>query len=218
MEMTLGYVFDAALMVLLCVAIWFGVRLHRQIAAIREGRKELENLIKDFSGATDRAESALAELKNEVGDTLSQARHSARQAAELCDDLEFLIKRGDKVADSLAQAVRVGQPLASKETEDYDLPRPTQNVAIDPAKKEPPIVQTRATDDPDESLLKDALAAARQEAPNPLSQEAPSETVPYGGAAEVERNLSAEDKKPQKKVAEQGKSKTDLLKALRNMR
>lgn len=104
-----GILFDAALMAMLAVAIYFGLRLNRQMASIREGRKEFEGLIRDFTGATDRAERALADLRAEVDDKLGEARQSAQKSAELCDDLEFLIKRGEKVADALEIGIRAGR-------------------------------------------------------------------------------------------------------------
>lgn len=104
-----GILFDAALMAMLAVAIYFGIRLNRQMASIREGRKEFEGLIGDFTKATDRAERALAELRAEVDDKLGEARQSAQKSAELCDDLEFLIKRGEKVADALETGIRAGR-------------------------------------------------------------------------------------------------------------
>lgn len=227
MEMTLGYLLDGALMVLLGVAIWFGIRLNRQIKAIRDGRKELEGLINAFTGATDRAESALADLKQEVGVTLSQARQSARQAAELCDDLEFLIKRGDKVADGLEHAVRGGQDLMPRAmmAEDHAEQRergqarqsraqPSRQSAMAGARSE---AQTPQSAEIEDSLLQDALAAARQETPesdisdprDPQTRASPS----IGRAAPELQGSSTGSLRP-----DRGRSKTDLLKALRDMR
>jgi hypothetical protein len=104
----LGIFLDVALMLMLGVAIYFGVRLNRQMAVIRSGREEFEKLIAEFGTATKRAESALADLRTEVATSLETARSSSLKAAELCDDLEFLIKRGEKTADSLERGIRAG--------------------------------------------------------------------------------------------------------------
>ncbi|MEQ8442027.1 MAG: DUF6468 domain-containing protein [Alphaproteobacteria bacterium] len=111
---TLGIILDIALMVMLGVAVFYGVRLNRQVAAIKSGRAELEKLIREFGTATDRAESALADLKSNVGTTLTEARQTAHKAAELSDDLEFLIKRGERVADALEIGVRAGGSAGAK--------------------------------------------------------------------------------------------------------
>ena len=105
---TLGIILDIALMLMLGVAVFYGIRLNRQVAAIKSGREELEKLIQEFGTATDRAEGALQELKSSVGTTLNEARQTAHKAAELSDDLEFLIKRGERVADALEIGVRAG--------------------------------------------------------------------------------------------------------------
>lgn len=102
----LGIVLDGALMLMLGVAIYFGVRLNRQMTIIRSGREEFEKLINEFGTATKRAETALSELKTEVARGVETARTSSLKAAELCDDLEFLIKRGEKTADALERGIR----------------------------------------------------------------------------------------------------------------
>lgn len=104
----LGIILDGALMLMLGVAIYFGVRLNRQMAIIRSGREEFEKLINEFGTATKRAETALSELKTEVARGVETARTSSLKAAELCDDLEFLIKRGEKTADTLERGIRGG--------------------------------------------------------------------------------------------------------------
>jgi len=104
----LGIILDIALMLMLGIAVFYGIRLNRQVAAIKSGREELEKLIQEFGTTTDRAESALQELKSNVGSTLNEARQTAHKAAELSDDLEFLIKRGERVADALEIGVRAG--------------------------------------------------------------------------------------------------------------
>ena len=73
--------FDVALMICLGVAIYYGVRLNRQMAIIRSGREELQSLITEFTQATSRAETALSELKSDVGATLNDARQSEHKAS-----------------------------------------------------------------------------------------------------------------------------------------
>ena len=105
---TIGDVVEGMLMLMLGVAIYYGWRLNGQIASIRSGREDLQKLIGDFSDATGRAEAALAELKSGMAETLMQSREATSKAMSLCDDLEFLIKRGEKVADTLEISIRAG--------------------------------------------------------------------------------------------------------------
>lgn len=185
---TISIVLDLALMALLGVAIYFGVRLNRQMAVIRAGREQLEALIKEFATATGRAETALVELKTEVGETLDQARQSAHKAGALCDDLEFLIKRGEKVADGLEGAVRTGRPAAG------DVP------------SAPTASRTPVPSAPREQGT--ALAARPEDRPVP----APGGT----SGADAAGTGATRDSSAAKKA--RAKSKSDLLKALQDMR
>lgn len=188
---TIGIVLDLALMALLGVAIYYGVRLNRQVAIIRAGREQLESLIKEFATATGRAETALGELKTEVGETLDQARQSAHKAGALCDDLEFLIKRGEKLADGLEGAVRSGRsapaPGADTGPATRSAPRNAPSLA-DPSAMPSPVTDPEGR----------ALAARPEDRPVPATGQ------------------PAKDSNAAKKA--RAKSKSDLLKALQDMR
>ncbi|MDW3207977.1 MAG: DUF6468 domain-containing protein [Alphaproteobacteria bacterium] len=173
---TLGIALDIALMALLGVAIYYGVRLNRQIAVIRSGREHLESLIKDFGTATERAEKALHSLKGDARDTLDQARQSALKAGELCDDLEFLIKRGEKVADALETGIRAGRATSKAAEQSVE-------TSSEPARR---------------SARRNALTAPPEDRPEP------------------EASTPARDKTAARKA--RAKSKSELLKALQDMR
>ncbi|WP_169626671.1 DUF6468 domain-containing protein [Pacificispira spongiicola] len=172
----LGIAFDIALMILLGVAIFYGIRLNRQVSAIRSGRKELEKLIADFTQATTRAESALSDLRQEVGGSLDATRKASLKAGELCDDLEFLIKRGEKVADALETGIRAGNKTTAR----------AGVGSVEPA------------------MDRDEPSAAAKRGGRALS------------AAPEDRVVAAPDKSAAKKA--RAKSKSELLKALQDMR
>ena len=164
----LGIAFDIALMILLGVAIFYGIRLNRQVSAIRSGRKELEKLIADFTQATTRAESALSDLRQEVGGSLDTTRKASLKAGELCDDLEFLIKRGEKVADALETGIRAGNKTASRvgagsaeSGMDSTNPSPAPKRAAGRALSAPP--EDRVVAAPDKSAAKKARAKSKSE-------------------------------------------------------
>lgn len=178
MNAVFGYLVEGALMLMLGVAIFYGWRLNRQMAVIRSGREELQKLIGDFSNATGRAEAALAELKGEVAETLTQSREASHKAAGLCDDLEFLIKRGEKVADALEVGIRAGRK-------------------IDPKAE---TAASGTSGPPARAATGRGLAAAPEDRPD---EAVGQKSAPVkGGAAKKAR----------------AKSKSDLLKALQDMR
>lgn len=191
----LGILFDVALMLMLGVAIYFGVRLNRQMTVIRSGREQLEKLIGEFSTATERAEGALTELRAEVGGTLDKARQSAHKASELCDDLEFLIKRGEKVADALEKGARVGSRMAAGHQDDPTPERDgAQRAAYDKDAASVPSVRTKGS-----GVSRRSLAVTPDDQPIDSA---------LGGAG---KSGSAAKKA-------RAKSKSELIKALQDMR
>lgn len=182
MTVALGYLIEAALMLLLGVAIYFGWRLNRQIAVIRNGREELQKLISEFSNATGRAELALAELKGEVTTTLAQSRDAAKKAVDLCDDLEFLVKRGEKVADALEVGIRGASAEGRKGTGSREAA--ARSTAVLPS-------ETEASPNPSRSL-------------SVGPEDRPVDVPPKRGGSAAKKARA--------------KSKSDLLKALQDMR
>ncbi|MAO90393.1 MAG: hypothetical protein CMM78_03425 [Rhodospirillaceae bacterium] len=204
--------FDVALMICLGVAIYYGVRLNRQMAIIRSGREELQSLITEFTQATSRAETALSELKSDVGATLNDARQSAHKASALCDDLEFLIKRGEKVADALEIGVRASRKgsadPASAEARSDLRAAPDQKLGAKPS--------SRAAG---EASLKDSLKKGMSRAIRGAHSDTDQTGAEASGRSLVaapEDRVAAGEKSDSKKA--RAKSKSELLKALQDMR
>ncbi|MAI10968.1 MAG: hypothetical protein CBD27_00440 [Rhodospirillaceae bacterium TMED167] len=97
---------DVFLVVLLSMAIGYGVILNRRIMALRNDQKSLDKLATKFAEATIRAEQSIIKLKSTT-DGASQSLDKAVNTAGLVrDDLEFLIDRGNKLADILETDIR----------------------------------------------------------------------------------------------------------------
>lgn len=97
---------DVFLVVLLSMAIGYGVILNRRIVALRNDQKSLDKLATKFAEATIRAEQSIIKLKSTT-DGASQSLGKAVDTAGLVrDDLEFLIDRGNKLADILETDIR----------------------------------------------------------------------------------------------------------------
>ncbi|MFQ5784692.1 MAG: DUF6468 domain-containing protein [Alphaproteobacteria bacterium] len=100
--MTVTLVLDGVIVVLLAATIAYCVILNRRLGELRGGHAEFIKLVESFNAATERAETSIAGLREasaEKGGILDQ-RIEAAQA--LCDDLSFLVERGERVADRLA--------------------------------------------------------------------------------------------------------------------
>jgi len=103
---------DVAIIALLGTTIGFAAVLNRRLAAWRQDRGEFERLIKDFTRAAERADTAIARLK--TASEAAQPLEAAMAKVEgLREDLSYLIERGEPLADRLMQAVRMTRPSAS---------------------------------------------------------------------------------------------------------
>ena len=97
---------DIFLVVLLSMAIGYGFILNRRIVALRKDQKSLDKLATKFAEAAIRAEQSIIKLKSAT-DGASQSLDKAADTAGLVrDDLEFLIDRGNKLADILETDIR----------------------------------------------------------------------------------------------------------------
>src|SRR3546814_7966709 len=87
-------------------AIGYAVALNRKLAALRSTRGELEKLFADFAAATGQAEGGLQALKQGSGDAAQALARNVSDACRLADEMAFLVKKGNEIADRLETAIR----------------------------------------------------------------------------------------------------------------
>jgi Domain of unknown function (DUF6468) len=111
-----GLVFDAVICVLLITTIGYAVVLNRKLNLLRAARGEMEKLFADFASATGQAEGSLEALKQRSGDAGETLARNVNDACRLADEMAFLVKKGNEIADRLEVAVaasrKVNQPAA----------------------------------------------------------------------------------------------------------
>ena len=105
----LDLVTDVMLAVLLVAVIVYAVILNRKLAVLRDAKEEFETLLGNFGETTQQAQTNLESLRGEAqtvkrdfDQELEQMKASLAEVHSLADDLEYLVKRGEKVADRLA--------------------------------------------------------------------------------------------------------------------
>ncbi|MEQ1652228.1 MAG: DUF6468 domain-containing protein, partial [Hyphomicrobium sp.] len=89
---------DILIIGLLAAAIYYAVRLERQLAALRASRTDMQRYTQDFSRDVGRAETGIKSLKQvarEAGDDLERLLEQSRV---MRDDLRFVIDRADHMA------------------------------------------------------------------------------------------------------------------------
>ncbi len=100
---------DAIVALLLIATIGYSVALNRRLTAVRSDRDKFEELVRNLNTASQRAEAAVANLRNstdEIGRGLEKKIVAARA---LSDDLVYMIERGGTIADKLANLIRTSR-------------------------------------------------------------------------------------------------------------
>lgn len=97
---------DIFLVILLAVAIGYGFVLNRRIGELRQDQQKLEKLAISFDNATVRAEDGVARLRAATEDSVKSLQQALVKGNEISDDLKFLIRRGEDLADKMEQSVR----------------------------------------------------------------------------------------------------------------
>lgn len=150
----MDWLLEIALIALLALTLVHAVRLERALGLLRRDRTALGEAVAGFDSSTRQAESGLGRLHVMTQEATQQATRSIEGAAALKEDLAFLAKRGEELADRLEQLIRAGRVL--------DPARPREQPAA-PARAE----QVRAAQDAtrprskSERDLQQALLGAR---------------------------------------------------------
>jgi len=97
----IAMVMDAALMLLLVLAVGFGLRLDRRLKALREGQAAFAGAVTDLNQAAARAEAALGSLRA-AGQETDLLHDRIVRARELKGELERLIARGSDISPQRA--------------------------------------------------------------------------------------------------------------------
>ncbi len=103
--MTLSFILDGAVAILLVATIFYCILLNRRLGALRWNEDELRSAVASFNEAAARAEAGLSRLKK-AGEGINDAlKDQIEEARALCDDLAFVTERGEKLVDRLGESI-----------------------------------------------------------------------------------------------------------------
>ena len=105
----MDWLLEIALIALLALTLVHAVRLERALGLLRRDRTALGEAVAGFDSSAREAESGLGRLRVMTQEATQQATRSIEGAAVLKDDLAFLAKRGEELADRLEQLIRAGR-------------------------------------------------------------------------------------------------------------
>jgi len=125
------WLLEIALVVLLAATLFHALRLERALGVLKRDRVALEELVSGFNSSTRAAEQGIERLHAAADGAGRQVARHIDTASGLKDDLQFLMERGNRLADQLDHLVRAGRPLAH-EPPRTPLPEPRGYAAAEP--------------------------------------------------------------------------------------
>lgn len=111
--MSLSIALDVLVAALLVAVLVYAVILNRKLGGLREHKAELEKLLAGFDDSTKRAEGSVKTLKSSAEQQMKALQQPVQRAEAMRDELAFLVKRADEVADRLSSGIsssRGGEP------------------------------------------------------------------------------------------------------------
>jgi hypothetical protein len=107
-----GLVFDAVICLLLVITIGYAMALNRRLKVLRQARGEMEKLFADFAAATGQAEGGLKALQQGSGAAAEALAKNVGDACRLADEMAFLVKKGNEIADRLETAISASRKVS----------------------------------------------------------------------------------------------------------
>lgn len=101
--MTLGIAVEILVAVLLATAIVWAVILDRRLRDLRSGRDGVKQAVIDLAGATGRAETAVAALRQAAENTGAELARRQAAAKQASDELALLLGSAEGLADRLTK-------------------------------------------------------------------------------------------------------------------
>ena len=97
---------DLVLIGLLSATLFHALRLERALGVLKRDRSALEQLVAGFNASTQQAEHGIERLRDAADGAGRQIARQLEAANALRDDLNFLLERGETLANRLDDSVR----------------------------------------------------------------------------------------------------------------
>ena len=97
--MTLSFILESALTLLLAATLVYCIVLERRLAAVRKGQEGLKTMIGELDAAISGAGAALRALKSAASSAAETLDERLRRARLLADELALLTASGERIAE-----------------------------------------------------------------------------------------------------------------------
>jgi ABC-type transporter Mla subunit MlaD len=99
-------ILEGLVAVLLLATIVYAILLNRKLNALRQGRSQFEDLVKDLNQAIARAEEGTGAFRKLSEGSAQRLEETVREARALREELGRLVHRGAALADELSGVVK----------------------------------------------------------------------------------------------------------------
>jgi len=106
-----GLVIDIVICLLLVTTIGYAMSLNRKLNVLRASKRDLEKFFAEFTAATNQAEAGLLTLKQTSGAAGETLARNVNDACRLADEMAFLVKKGNEIADRLEVAIAASRKV-----------------------------------------------------------------------------------------------------------
>ncbi|MGF1605815.1 MAG: DUF6468 domain-containing protein [Rhodothalassiaceae bacterium] len=111
-------VIDGVLLLLLFAALWVGTRVHQRLIEVREAQTELGDLVGQLDRATEKAQTAVGELRQAGAEAREILSGEMGRARALADELSLIAEAGDSLASRLeVQLTTAGGEIRARKDE-----------------------------------------------------------------------------------------------------
>lgn len=110
----LALTLDITIVVLLLISLGAGLRLHSALKIIRVEGNEFQPMIQSLDKATSRADATLGRLRKMAEDVGVKLNDEAKNTQRLINELDFMTKRADKLAEKLDDSIGEARSVDKK--------------------------------------------------------------------------------------------------------
>ena len=108
--MTLSFILESALTLLLAATLVYCIVLERRLAAVRKGQEGLKTMIGELNAAISGAGASLRALKSAASSAAETLDERLRRARLLADELGLLTASGERIAERFDRAAKPAAP------------------------------------------------------------------------------------------------------------
>ncbi len=114
MSLSIGFVMDVAILVLLASTVFLAFRLNLNLRNFKESRSDMEGVLNRLTANIERAEKAVAGLQVAARNSGADMDKKIKEAKFLADELKFMNEAGDSLANRLEKLAEANRALMEK--------------------------------------------------------------------------------------------------------